>query len=94
MIDPRETWKHWFVRNLEFKDPPLVERSELPEDLQPQNRKFGRITHFFSRMMISPLSQKPNFKPQNLTEAGTIDKMHPKIENEIESMKLEVKSTI
>lgn len=31
VIDPRENWKEWFARNLEFKDPPLVERSELPE---------------------------------------------------------------
>lgn len=31
VIDPRENWKQWFARNLEFKDPPLVERSELPE---------------------------------------------------------------
>ena len=26
VIDPRETWKQWFWRNMEFQDPPLVER--------------------------------------------------------------------
>lgn len=31
VIDPRETWGEWICRNVEFKDPPLVERSELPE---------------------------------------------------------------
>lgn len=31
VIDPRETWKNWFLRNMEFKDPPLVERASLPE---------------------------------------------------------------
>ena len=23
VVDPRETWKQWFLRNLEFKDPPI-----------------------------------------------------------------------
>ena len=27
----RETWKEWFLRNLDFKEPPLVERASLPE---------------------------------------------------------------
>lgn len=31
VIDPRETWKEWFLRNLDFKEPPLVERASLPE---------------------------------------------------------------
>ncbi len=30
VIDPRETWKNWIVRNIQFKDPPVVERSQLP----------------------------------------------------------------
>lgn len=30
VVDPRETWKEWTKRQLEFKDPPLVEREELP----------------------------------------------------------------
>jgi len=24
VADPRETWKEWFKRQMEFKDPPLV----------------------------------------------------------------------
>lgn len=31
VVDPRETWKQWILRNMDFKDPPLCERSELPE---------------------------------------------------------------
>lgn len=27
VVDPRETWKAWLLRNLEFKDPPMVERA-------------------------------------------------------------------
>lgn len=30
VVDPRESWKNWFIRNLEFADPPLVERRDLP----------------------------------------------------------------
>jgi hypothetical protein len=63
VIDPRETWKEWFKRNLEFKDPPLVERNELPLHLQPQNKKFGKVKYFFSKVAMSPLSQPPNYYP-------------------------------
>jgi hypothetical protein len=31
VIDPRESWKDWFWRNVEFQNPPLVERESLPE---------------------------------------------------------------
>jgi hypothetical protein len=30
VVDPRENWKEWTKRQIEFKDPPLVERDELP----------------------------------------------------------------
>jgi len=30
VVDPRETWGHWFKRNMDFKDPPLCERDDLP----------------------------------------------------------------
>lgn len=66
VVDPRETWKEWAHRQLEFKDPPLVEREELPEDLQPQNRKFGKFNHFFSNLTMSPMvHQKPTFSPKS-----------------------------
>jgi hypothetical protein len=41
VVDPRESWREWALRNIEFEDPPMVERNELPEELQPQNRKFA-----------------------------------------------------
>lgn len=31
IVDPRESWKDWLVRNIEFRDPPMIERGELPE---------------------------------------------------------------
>ena len=33
VIDPRESWKQYIKRVVEFEDPPLVERSQLPEKL-------------------------------------------------------------
>ena len=67
VIDPRESWKDWAKRQLEFKDPPLVERKELPEELQPQNRTFGRLSYMLSRSAMTPLTQKPNFeRPQRV----------------------------
>jgi len=33
VIDPRETWKDYVKRVVEFEDPPLVERNELPHHL-------------------------------------------------------------
>ncbi len=30
VIDPREPWKNWLKRVVDFKDAPLVERDELP----------------------------------------------------------------
>jgi len=31
VVDSRETWKKWFNRQLNFEDPPLIPREELPE---------------------------------------------------------------
>lgn len=65
VIDPRESWKEWTMRQIEFKDPPLVEREDLPQDLQPQNQKFGRLKHFFKNLTMSPMvTQKPKFHPE------------------------------
>ena len=42
----------------------MVERVELPEDLQPQNRRFSGIRQFVTKMTISPLSQHPALYPR------------------------------
>lgn len=65
IVDPNETWKQWFIRNLEFKDPPMVERCEVPEELQPQNQKFALLRHFITKFTISPLAQKVSLKPRS-----------------------------
>ena len=82
MIDPRETWKQWFLRNLDFKDPPLVERSELPEHLQPQNRKLGKARHFFTKLTMSRLSQQPNYEP-NKEVQSEMQEVHEDSKNSI-----------
>lgn len=46
VTDPRETWKHWIHRVLEFEYAPQVERSALPTELQPQNTVLGRVKTF------------------------------------------------
>lgn len=67
IVDPRETWKAWILRNMEFKDPPMVERSEVPEELQPQNRSFATFRHTLTKWALSPLSQNISFKPRSQT---------------------------
>lgn len=48
---------------MDWKDAPLVERSELPENLQPQNRLLGKLHHFTNNFMSTPLSQKTHLRP-------------------------------
>lgn len=64
VVDPRESWREWIFRNIDFQDPPMVERSDLPEELQPQNVRMAKLRHFVTRMTISPLAQKPSFYPR------------------------------
>jgi ankyrin repeat protein len=64
VVDPRESWGQWMRRQLDFKDPPLVERDELPEELQPQNRRFGKLNTMVSNFAMSPMvPRKPSFRP-------------------------------
>ena len=43
VIDPRETWKEWFVRNANFDEPPLIPREEIPEVQQPHKTFYGKL---------------------------------------------------
>ena len=63
VIDPRESWGQWVKRVSEFKEPPLVERDELPEELQPQNRKMGKIHHFLNSIVTRGSKIKPTVYP-------------------------------
>ena len=63
---------------MEFKDPPLCERDELPEDLQPQNVRLGKFRHTMSNLTMSPMvKQRPHFRP-------TTSKLGAMTENELQ----------
>lgn len=50
VIDPNETWKNFISRVSQFEPPPLVERSSLPREKQPQNRLLGRFHYVIEKM--------------------------------------------
>lgn len=62
--DPRESWKQWFKRNIDFKDAPVIERSSLPPELQPQNRKLGKVDVFLHNWTKSDAQKKISYKPK------------------------------
>lgn len=76
VADPNESWGKWFARQIQFEDPPLVERSSLPEELQPQNRSLAKLRFSFTKWMSSPLSQELHFNPKEANEAATEIKMN------------------
>eukprot|EP00828_Plagiopyla_frontata_P008453 TRINITY_DN14208_c0_g1_i1.p1 TRINITY_DN14208_c0_g1~~TRINITY_DN14208_c0_g1_i1.p1 ORF type:complete len:159 (-),score=24.56 TRINITY_DN14208_c0_g1_i1:4-480(-) len=58
VIDPNETWRQYIHRVINFEEPPLVERSSLPNELQPQNRFLGRLNSYWNGK--SPYSEYTN----------------------------------
>lgn len=60
VVDPRETWTKWFNRNLEFEEPPMVPRDELPEDHQPHNSVYGRMNSYINGVNPYPPGHKNN----------------------------------
>ncbi|CAK74091.1 unnamed protein product (macronuclear) [Paramecium tetraurelia] len=67
VIDPRETWGDFIYRQIEFQNPPLVERDELPSNLQPQNRIIGKIRQQINGLPVekSKSQQYKSISPQN-----------------------------
>lgn len=63
--DPRESWKEWLTRNIDFKEAPLVERSQLPENLQPQNRKLGKLDVMWTNWSRIDGRKKTHLHPQD-----------------------------
>lgn len=58
MIDTRETWKSWMSRQLNFDDPPLVPREELPEELQPHRSFYGKMACFINGIDPNPAESR------------------------------------
>ena len=76
---------------MDFNDPPVCEREELPEQLQPQNRFFGKMHHHISRFSMTHRTQKPSLYPKkNMTEVDTKEEFPQKME--MMSEQVEMKS--
>ena len=58
-MDTRETWKKWAWRQLNFEDPPMIPREELPEDYQPHKSFYGKVACF-----MNGVDPYPNKKDQ------------------------------
>jgi len=53
VADPRESWGEWASRISEFKEPVIVERESLPENLRPENRgMMGRMSNYFNKQTM------------------------------------------
>lgn len=75
---------------MDFKDPPLVEREDLPLEMQPQNQKFGKVKHFFNNLTMSPMvTQKPKFNPVSksaiVPSANELNRSNPQTLENIET---------
>jgi hypothetical protein len=47
-----------------FKDAPMVERTSLPPELQPQNRKLGKLDILVHNWVKSETQIKSSYKPK------------------------------
>lgn len=54
VVDTRETWKKWFVRQLNFDDPPLIPREDLPDEFQPHRSFYGKLSCFVNGIDPNP----------------------------------------
>ena len=57
VVDVRETWKNWAWRQMNFEDPPMIPREELPEQHQPHRSFYGKIACFMNG--VDPYPPKP-----------------------------------
>jgi hypothetical protein len=61
VIDTRETWRSWVWRQLNFEEPPLVPREDLPEEYQPHRSFYGKMACFVNGIDPNP----PNVNLRN-----------------------------
>ncbi|KAL4493994.1 hypothetical protein ABPG72_022011 [Tetrahymena utriculariae] len=78
VIDPRETWIQFIKRNIEFEEPPVVERSELPQHLQPQNRFMGKVRQYLNGKSPYPPKQ------EQLEHRNNIELQDPFVDNRVQ----------
>ena len=58
VIDPSETWKHWFKRTATFEEPPMIDRDQLPEDKKPSI--FNKVENMMNGINPYPPGHKWN----------------------------------
>lgn len=63
VVDTRETWKQFINRVWNFKPAPLVERTELPPEKQPNRTIYGKLACFLKGI-------DPNPPPRPLAEVS------------------------
>lgn len=55
VVDPQESYASMIKRILNFEDPPLVERSSLARDQQPQYRFWGVVRQYINGLEVKPV---------------------------------------
>lgn len=70
--DPREPWKDWMKRVIDFEEPPLVERHALPPDLQPQNTTLGKLKTFMG-LENPPLDSDPTIPIHQVADITLVE---------------------
>merc|ERR1712183_1194043 len=59
VVDPRESWGEWASRIADFKEPVIVERESLPENLRPENRGvMGKMSNYFNKQTLKCYTAK------------------------------------
>lgn len=71
VIDPNETWGEMVSRLLRCDPAPLVERSSLPRDRQPQNRMLGKVHYYLDKIKPKGRTSMPlSLNPKSETSLG------------------------
>lgn len=65
VVDTRETWGKWAKRQVNFEDPPLIPREDLPEVNQPHRSFYGKMSCFMNGIDPYPgeVSRRHNTMP-------------------------------
>ena len=87
VLDPNETWNEWFKRNLEFEEPPMVPRDEIPEEKQPHNSLYGRLSSYMSGINPYPPGHMYNSDRPKRRHHRDIEQQDNQIEDEKEEGK-------
>ena len=73
VVDTRESWGNWIHRQLNFEDPPLVPREELPAERQPHRSFYGKMSCFMNGMDPYPEELRKNGRRNTMPIENPID---------------------